>query len=125
VFSSGGTASAPVPVFVSSLQDPEVQEDLVALLKPKEGQGIDVLLNTTSFSVAKLDGATPNLALWETLDVPVLQVILSGGTQSAWASQSLGLSPRDIAMNVALPEVDGRISPALFRLSLLTSAARL
>ncbi|MBD2108136.1 cobaltochelatase subunit CobN [Nodosilinea sp. FACHB-13] len=99
----------PVPVFVSSLQDPEVQEDLVALLKPKEGQGIDLLLNTTSFSVAKLDGATPNLDLWETLDVPVLQVILSGGTKAAWESQSLGLSPRDIAMNVALPEVDGRI----------------
>ncbi|MFQ4137957.1 cobaltochelatase subunit CobN [Nodosilinea sp. PGN35] len=99
----------PVPVFVSSLQDPEVQADLVALLKPKHGQGIDVLLNTTSFSVAKLDGATPNLDLWETLDVPVLQVILSGGTKAAWASQSLGLSPRDIAMNVALPEVDGRI----------------
>ncbi|MBW4460371.1 MAG: cobaltochelatase subunit CobN [Nodosilinea sp. WJT8-NPBG4] len=99
----------PVPVFVSSLQDPEVQKDLVALLRPKEGQGIDVLLNTTSFSVAKLDGATPNLDLWETLDVPVLQVILSGGTKAAWESQSLGLSPRDIAMNVALPEVDGRI----------------
>ncbi|MEA5451608.1 cobaltochelatase subunit CobN [Leptolyngbya sp. CCNP1308] len=99
----------PVPVFVSSLQDPEVQEDLIRLLKPKQGQGIDVLLNTTSFSVAKLDGATPNLDLWETLDVPVLQVILSGGTKAAWESQSLGLSPRDIAMNVALPEVDGRI----------------
>ncbi|MBD2110260.1 MULTISPECIES: cobaltochelatase subunit CobN [Cyanophyceae] len=99
----------PVPVFVSSLQDPEVQEDLIALLKPKGDQGIDLLLNTTSFSVAKLDGATPNLDLWETLDVPVLQVILSGGTKAAWESQSLGLSPRDIAMNVALPEVDGRI----------------
>ncbi len=99
----------PLPVYVSSLQDPEVQADLVDLLKPKEGDGIDLLLNTTSFSVAKLDGATPNLQLWETLDVPVLQVILSGGTQEAWASQSLGLSPRDIAMNVALPEVDGRI----------------
>lgn len=115
----------PLPVYVSSLQDPDVQGDLVDLLKPREagggdhshppgdgpgdGPGIDVLLNTTSFSVAKLDGATPNLHLWETLDVPVLQVILSGGTQAAWASQSLGLSPRDIAMNVALPEVDGRI----------------
>ncbi|TVQ08328.1 MAG: cobaltochelatase subunit CobN [Leptolyngbya sp. DLM2.Bin27] len=99
----------PVPLFVASLQDPEVQEDLVALLRPKSGVGVEVLLNTTSFSVAKLDGAKPNLALWEALDVPVLQVILSGGTRAAWQSQSLGLSPRDIVMNVALPEVDGRI----------------
>jgi cobaltochelatase CobN len=99
----------PLPVFVSSLQDPEVQVELVTLLQPQGGEGIDLLLNSTSFSVAKLDGATPNLHLWETLDVPVLQVILSGGTRAAWESQSLGLAPRDIAMNVALPEVDGRI----------------
>ena len=99
----------PVPVFVSSLQDPEVQAALLEQLQPQSGEGIDVLMNTTSFSVAKLAGATPNLGLWYKLDVPVLQVILSGGTQSAWANQSLGLSPRDIAMNVALPEVDGRI----------------
>ena len=100
---------APVPVYVSSLQDPEVQAALIDILRPQDGPGIEVLLNTTSFSVAKLDGGTPNLDLWERLDVPVLQVILSGGTQASWASQSLGLSPRDIAMNVALPEVDGRI----------------
>jgi cobaltochelatase CobN len=99
----------PVPVYVSSLQDADVQAELLELLKPKDAPGIEILLNTTSFSVAKLDGGTPNLDLWERLDVPVLQVILSGGTQEAWASQSLGLSPRDIAMNVALPEVDGRI----------------
>jgi cobaltochelatase CobN len=90
----------PLPVYVSSLQDPELQAELVDLLKPKDADAIDLLLNTTSFSVAKLDGATPNLALWESLNVPVLQVILSGGTQAAWANQNLGLSPRDIAMNV-------------------------
>ncbi|WP_036028136.1 cobaltochelatase subunit CobN, partial [Leptolyngbya sp. PCC 6406] len=68
-----------------------------------------LLLNTTSFSLAKLDGATPRLDLWEALDVPVLQVILSGGTEAAWQQHPMGLMPRDIAMNVALPEVDGRI----------------
>jgi cobaltochelatase CobN len=47
--------------------------------------------------------------LWQKLDVPVLQVILSGGTASEWESKYQGLSPRDMAMNVALPEVDGRI----------------
>jgi len=38
----------------------------------------------------------------------VLQVILSGGSVDAWSSQFQG-PPRDIGMNVALPEVDGRI----------------
>jgi cobaltochelatase CobN len=67
------------------------------------------LLNTTSFSLAKLDTETPQLELWSRLDVPVLQVILSGGTVEQWDSQFQGLTPRDTAMNVALPEVDGRI----------------
>jgi cobaltochelatase CobN len=100
---------SPVPGFVSSLQDPEVQAELLEYLKPQQGEAIDLLLNTTSFAVAKLDGGRPNLDLWRRLDVPVLQVILSGGTEAAWADQTLGLSPRDMAMNVALPEVDGRI----------------
>ncbi len=99
----------PLPVFVSSLQNPEIQADLLDLLRPKDAVGIDLLLNTTSFAVAKLNTATPNLDLWQQLDVPVLQVILSGGTQAAWQQNPMGLSPRDIAMNVALPEVDGRI----------------
>ena len=94
----------PLPIYVSSLQDPEVQADLIERL-----QGVDVLLNTTSFSVAKLDSGAPQLSLWERLDVPVLQVIFSTGPQESWAQHPLGLSPRDIAMNVALPEVDGRI----------------
>jgi len=96
----------PVPVFVSSLHDAELQVELLSCWEP---DGIQVLLNTTSFSLAKLDTAAPNLELWQRLDVPVLQVILSGGTQEQWDSQMRGLSPRDMAMNVALPEVDGRI----------------
>jgi cobaltochelatase CobN len=99
----------PVPVFVSSLRDSEVQAELLAYFQPKEGSGIELLLNTTSFSLAKLDTETPQLELWKCLDVPVLQVILSGGTVEQWSNQFQGLTPRDTAMNVALPEVDGRI----------------
>jgi cobaltochelatase CobN len=105
----------PVPIYASSLRDPDVQTEVLELFQKENAQragteaAIEVLLNTTSFSVAKLDAEMPNLDLWQQLDVPVLQVILSGGTQEQWQTQSQGLSPRDIAMNVALPEVDGRI----------------
>jgi len=99
----------PVPVFVSSLRDPDVQEELLPYFQPKESSGIGLLLNTTSFSLAKLEAETPQLELWQRLDVPVLQVILSGGTVEQWSDQFQGLTPRDTAMNVALPEVDGRI----------------
>lgn len=99
----------PVPLYVSSLQDPEIQAELVDRLQSPAAPAVNLLLNTTSFSVAKLDTAEPQLALWKRLDMPVLQVILSGGTVDGWQQNPMGLSPRDIAMNVALPEVDGRI----------------
>ncbi|MBC6433085.1 cobaltochelatase subunit CobN [Nostoc sp. HG1] len=99
----------PVPVFVSSLREPDVQVELSEFFQPKEADSIAVLLNTTSFSLARLESETPQTELWEKLDVPVLQVILSGGSIEQWESQFQGLSPRDIGMNVALPEVDGRI----------------
>jgi cobaltochelatase CobN len=107
---------SPVPVFVSSLRDPTVQAGLLDYFKPANGSGIGVLLNTTSFSLinpAPLYPAIPTAVdttdLWQKLDVPVLQVILSGGSEADWQDQARGLSPRDTAMNVALPEVDGRI----------------
>ncbi|MBD2494845.1 cobaltochelatase subunit CobN [Nostoc sp. FACHB-280] len=99
----------PVPVFVSSLRDPSVQDELSEIVQPKDAEQIAILLNTTSFSLARLDTEAPETEIWQKLDVPVLQVILSGGSVEQWESLSQGLSPRDIAMNVALPEVDGRI----------------
>jgi cobaltochelatase CobN len=95
----------PVPIFVSSLKDPDVQAELIDYCR----QDVEVLLNTTSFALASLETDTPQVGLWETLNVPVLQVILSSSTQETWTNGTQGLTPRDMAMNVALPEVDGRI----------------
>jgi cobaltochelatase CobN len=99
----------PVPLFVSSLRDRDVQAELIEFFQPKDSEQVALILNTTSFSLARLDTETPQLELWQKLDVSVLQVILSGGSVEQWESQFQGLSPRDMAMNVALPEVDGRI----------------
>ncbi|AFY70952.1 cobaltochelatase, CobN subunit [Thalassoporum mexicanum PCC 7367] len=86
-----------------------------------EGKAIDILLNTTSFSLIKpnkldrqvnfeLDQSEPDKgAIWRSLNVPILQVILAGCSKEQWQTQSIGLTPRDLAMNVVLPEVDGRI----------------
>ena len=102
----------PVPIFVSSVRDLEVQEALLTYFKPSDNSPIQLLLNTTSFSLAKIQiegESEEELKLWKTLDIPVFQVILSGGTLEQWDNSFSGLSPRDVAMNVALPEVDGRI----------------
>ncbi len=96
-------------MFVSSPREPDIQVELSEFFQPKDSEHIALLLNTTSFSLARLETETPQVELWEQLDVPVLQVILSGGAVEQWELQMTGLSPRDIAMNVALPEVDGRI----------------
>ncbi|MDJ0576057.1 MAG: cobaltochelatase subunit CobN, partial [Xenococcaceae cyanobacterium MO_234.B1] len=95
----------PVPIFISSLRDIEVQKQLLTINQEKS---LQVLLNTTSFSLAKI-GDESATKLWKLLDIPVLQVILSTSTESQWKSSWMGLTPRDVAMNVALPEVDGRI----------------
>ena len=42
-------------------------------------------------------------------DAVVLQVVLAGSEAALVAGGTRGLSPRDLAMNVALPEVDGRV----------------
>ncbi|MDJ0742349.1 MAG: cobaltochelatase subunit CobN [Xenococcaceae cyanobacterium MO_167.B27] len=95
----------PIPIFISSLRDIEVQKQLVIISKEKT---LQVLLNTTSFSLAKI-GEESATKLWKQLDIPILQVILSTSTQEQWKTSWMGLTPRDVAMNVALPEVDGRI----------------
>jgi cobaltochelatase CobN len=64
-----------------------------------------VILNTTAFS-GRLDNEASVL---DAADAPVLQVIFSGATQAQWELNPRGLSAGDLAMNVVLPEMDGRL----------------
>ncbi|MGH7098884.1 MAG: cobaltochelatase subunit CobN [Stellaceae bacterium] len=92
----------PLPVFVHSLKDGEAAAllgEIFAAAPPA------VILNATGFSAAAGGAADPLAAA----DCPVLQVVFSGGDEDGWRAGSRGLSPRDLAMNVALPEIDGRI----------------
>ncbi|MDV2999102.1 MAG: Aerobic cobaltochelatase subunit CobN [Chroococcopsis gigantea SAG 12.99] len=95
----------PLPIFVSSLKEPDIQESLV---QDFLDDSVDLILNTTSFAIASLHGDNKT-NFWQTLNLPVFQIILSSGTESQWEEGYQGLSPRDVAMNIALPEVDGRI----------------
>jgi cobaltochelatase CobN len=102
----------PLPVFVASLKDPVSVATLDQLFTQAPPS---VILNCTSFAVgspdqgAHLPGASNPLQMPAANASPVFQVVLSGGSEAAWADGLSGLSARDIAMNVALPEVDGRI----------------
>jgi len=94
-----------LPVYVSSLKDPVSADTLATLFAAAPP---DVILNATAFAVAKPGGDGPNGPL-EAADCPVIQTVFSGGDEAAWRDGSHGLGPRDIAMNIALPEVDGRL----------------
>lgn len=100
----------PLPIFVASLKDPvsvATLEHLFTAAPPA------VILNATSFAVgsphAGDDSPANPLAMPAANDAPVFQVVLAGSSEETWAKGLTGLSGRDIAMNVALPEVDGRI----------------
>jgi len=100
-----------IAIYVSSLREADVQGEILGILENLVAP-LGAILNTTSFSLAKLQrqaGSTETIPLWQGLNVPVLQVILSGGSRDQWQNSMRGLNPRDLAMNVALPEVDGRI----------------
>lgn len=94
----------PLPIFVTSLKDPVAGGVVERLL---EDTPPDVVLNATGFAVAAPGEAKETV--FTAADCPVLQVVFSGGTEEAWRAGTNGLSARDIAMNVALPEVDGRV----------------
>jgi len=75
-----------------------------------EGTRIDALISTMSFAMnsgsTRAGGGPGALA---TLDVPILQAMTCSTTRWQWALSARGLNPLDTAMNVALPEFDGRI----------------
>jgi cobaltochelatase CobN len=97
-----GENLAPVAVAVTSLKDPAAAEGIEQLIVARRPA---VILNATAFSALREDGTT----VLDAADVPVLQVVLASSSQQAWVSSPRGLSPLDLAMNVVLPELDGRL----------------
>ncbi|WP_313077278.1 cobaltochelatase subunit CobN [Melaminivora sp.] len=94
-----------LPLALDSLKDALCLATLRALC---EQHAVQLVLNTTAFAALGHDGgAQPQDALAG--DAPVLQVIVSGTDRGGWLQDSQGLRPRDIAMQIVLPEMDGRI----------------
>jgi len=94
-----------LPLFISSLKDPvsiEIVHSIFAEAQPS------VVLNATGFAVSSPTGEHQGTVL-DATGAPVLQVILAGCSREVWESSSQGLASRDLAMNIALPEVDGRV----------------
>ncbi|MDR5857534.1 cobaltochelatase subunit CobN [Caballeronia sp. LZ062] len=93
----------PLPIAISSLKE-SVSREVIARLCAEHRASL--VLNTTAFA-ASVIGESEDFEIAG--DAPVLQVILSGGNREDWEKDNHGLNSRDVAMHVALPEVDGRI----------------
>ena len=92
-----------LPMAVSSLKEPEAAAAVAAAVRTR---GPDLVIAATAFSAREdgidfvLDGA----------DCPVLQAFTVGAGRAAWEASARGLGAADLAMQVALPEFDGRLS---------------
>ena len=89
-----------VGLFATSLKEPDAGvliERLIALRPPS------IILNATGFT---LGAEADPLRL---PGVPILQVVLASGELRRWRDGTAGMAPRDLAMSVALPEIDGRV----------------
>ena len=116
---SGDTA--PIFDLVQSLRRKGVRTlpFFMASLKAKEGrQGFEnavgdhgepaVIVTTTAFTVsasAEMDQG----GYFARFNVPVIQAVLGSSTEQQWRDGTAGLAARDIVMNAALPELDGRV----------------
>jgi cobaltochelatase CobN len=112
-----------LPVFTASLKEeatppvgiPVGRWPVALSLFVAEGRPlIDVLVTTVSFALGDVqaDGPTPagwSVSAFAALGVPVLQAVCGGTARWQWEASQRGLNPLDTAMNVALPEFDGRV----------------
>ena len=89
-------------VYAASLKAPECAAWVAATLRAWRPA---VVLNMTAFS-ARGDGGPSPL---DAPGAPVLQAVLAGSSREAWVASGRGLTQADLAMNVALPELDGRL----------------
>ena len=97
-----------VTLMALSYRDKTIKEQILALLKTVGLSQPKVIVNTTGFSLQSFN-QTDDLGLFDEFKVPVLQAIMASCNQETWQEGSFGLPPTDVAMNVALPEVDGKI----------------
>ena len=95
--------------YVYNFRDAEITQSVQEYLQATRP---DVIIFATGFALGKM-GDLELPAMLQGLDnVPLLQILLSSTPMRDWQDGdrlAMGLAMRDVAMNVALPELDGRI----------------
>jgi cobaltochelatase CobN len=92
-----------VCLYVTSLKDERSAAFLRAALAAHPPE---IIINATAFATAT---AHDDAGVLAASGCPILQVAQAGISRANWEASTRGLTPRDLAMHVVLPEVDGRI----------------
>ena len=104
---AGGRA---LPVYCASLRTAE--PDMLDLLKSADAMVTTVLAAGGAVPATVSAGGsddTWNVAHLAALDIPILQGLCLTSSRSQWHDNDDGMSPLDVATQVAVPEFDGRI----------------
>ena len=104
---AGGRA---LPVYCASLRTAE--PDMLDLLKSADAMVTTVLAAGAAVPATVSAGGsddTWNVAHLAALDIPILQGLCLTSSRSQWHDNDDGMSPLDVATQVAVPEFDGRI----------------
>ena len=96
------------PIFVPSLKDAEA----LAYLRHNCAESPpDLIITLTNFAAASVTASNPSEPVnFAAQNCPILQAILSSDSHADWQNNTRGLNPRDLAMAVMLPELDGRLA---------------
>ncbi|MEQ1902019.1 MAG: cobaltochelatase subunit CobN, partial [Devosia sp.] len=94
-----------VPLMISTLKEAACVRFVKGALAEHRPE---VILNLTGFALG-LDGLEEKLNPFAGTDAPVIQLVQGGRAEALWAADSQGLTAKDLAMQVVLPELDGRI----------------
>ncbi|TDV72383.1 cobaltochelatase subunit CobN [Pseudomonas sp. LP_7_YM] len=98
-----GQGLNPLPIAVASLKEPACLDAVQDWL---DETACEVILNTTGF--AQSSPEAPHLRPFRR-NIAVIQAICAQDNELAWQASEQGLGSRDLAMHIALPELDGRI----------------
>lgn len=100
----------PMPLYVSNLRDAGMLEAVHHFITAGGTVTPAAIINTTSFSTKSLsDDQAEEQFIFTRIGVPVIQAIFASCTREQWEDGLFGLPPTDVAINIALPEMDGRI----------------
>jgi cobaltochelatase CobN len=96
---------APLPLMISTLKEGACVRFVQRAFAAHRPQAI---LNLTGFALG-LDTLDDKLNPFAGVDAPVIQLVQGGRPEAQWSADSQGLTAKDLAMQVVLPELDGRI----------------